>query len=87
MTRRYTYSRAIKTPAGLETFTAQEWDSFDEAKTAVDKGIRDRMLQVEAAASEIVPPGSRPTNTNGEGNVIMGANAPIQNTAPVFPKK
>ncbi len=45
MTRRYTYSRTIDTPEGKETFTAQEWDSFDEARTAVEKGVHDRRLQ------------------------------------------
>jgi len=33
--RKYTYSRTI----GIHTFTANEFDSFDEAVTAVEKGI------------------------------------------------
>lgn len=31
---------------GTEVFTAQEFDSFDEAKIAVDKGIRDRKIEL-----------------------------------------
>jgi hypothetical protein len=46
MSRRYTYSRTINTPEGAETYTAEAFDSFDEAKTQVDKGIHDRKLQL-----------------------------------------
>lgn len=46
MSRRYTYARTIPTVEGQETFTAAEWDSFDEAKTAVEKGIRDRKIEL-----------------------------------------
>lgn len=45
--RRYTYSRTINTIEGTEKFEAHEWDSFDEARTAVEKGIRDRKIQLE----------------------------------------
>lgn len=48
MAKKYTYSRQIATGAGLETFSAVEFDSFDEAIVAVDKGIKDRQLQVPA---------------------------------------
>lgn len=48
MSRRYTYSRSIRTEEGVETFTAEEFDSFDEAKNAVDRGINDRKLQIAA---------------------------------------
>ncbi len=48
MSRRYTYSRQIRSSEGQETFTAEQFDSFDEAKKAVDKGVRDRMLEIEA---------------------------------------
>lgn len=46
--RRYTYSRTINTVEGVEKFEAHEWDSFDEAKAAVERGINDRKLQIEA---------------------------------------
>lgn len=42
--KRYTYSRSIKTPEGNETFTADQFDSFDEAISAVNKGIYEREL-------------------------------------------
>lgn len=54
MSRRYTYSRTIDTPEGKETFTAEQFDSFDEARAAVEKGVRDRRLQFPAQA--VVPP-------------------------------
>ena len=46
MAKKYTYSRQIATGAGLETFSAVEFDSFDEAIVAVDRGIKDRQAQV-----------------------------------------
>lgn len=48
MAKKYTYSRQIATGAGLETFSAVEFDSFDEAIVAVDRGIKDRQAQVLA---------------------------------------
>jgi hypothetical protein len=47
MSKRYTYSRTIN-PTGKsdEIFSAVEFDSFDEAIRAVEKGIHDRRLQV-----------------------------------------
>lgn len=47
MSRRYTYSRTIKTVDGDETFSAVEFDSFDEAQRAVAKGISDRLLELK----------------------------------------
>jgi len=43
--RKFTYSRQIVTPEGVETFTASEFDSFEEGQKAVEKGIYDRKLQ------------------------------------------
>lgn len=45
MAKKYTYSRAIETPEGVESFSAVEFDSFDEAIKAVDRGVSDRKLQ------------------------------------------
>lgn len=50
MSRRYTYARTIDGPEGPETFTAVEFDSFDEAITAAEKGIHDRKLQIASPA-------------------------------------
>lgn len=47
MSKRYTYSRSIKTQEGEETFTADQFDSFDEAIKIVDKGIYDRKLELK----------------------------------------
>lgn len=44
MSRRYTYSRTIDTIVGKETFSAVEFDSFDEGIKAVEKGIYERKL-------------------------------------------
>lgn len=46
MSKRYTYSRAFHSNHGQEVFTAVEFDSFDEAIKAVDKGIYDRKLEL-----------------------------------------
>lgn len=46
MSKRYTYSKTINVADGQETYSAVEFDSFDEAKKAVDKGIHDRMLEL-----------------------------------------
>lgn len=51
MSRRYTFSRTIETPDGKETFTAEQFDSFDEARNAVEKGVRDRRLQFPQGAA------------------------------------
>lgn len=45
MSKRYTYSRSIDVGVGPETFTAVEFDSFDEARKAVERGIHDRKLE------------------------------------------
>ena len=62
MSKKYTYSRSIvgkvnfideeRTTADEETFTAVEFDSFDEAIRAVDKGINDRMVELKAIADK-----------------------------------
>lgn len=51
MAKKFTYSRMIVTDAGSETFTASEFDSFDEAQRVVEKGIHDRRLQLDAEKS------------------------------------
>lgn len=47
MTRRYTYSKTLKVGGNgeTETFTAVEFDSFEEARKVVDSGIKDRDTQ------------------------------------------
>lgn len=52
MSRRYTYSQTIKTEVGFETFTATEFDSFDEAQRAVEKGVYNRKLELEEATKK-----------------------------------
>lgn len=47
MSKRYTYSRMIVTDEGSETFTAVEFDAFDEAVKIVDRGIYERKLELE----------------------------------------
>lgn len=48
MARHYTFSREVEVLGKKETFTAVEFDSFDEAVRAVDKGINDRKLETSA---------------------------------------
>lgn len=61
MSKRYTYSKTINVPDGQETYSAVEFDSFDEAKKAVDKGIHDRMLELspKVASNTIVGLGKK----------------------------
>lgn len=48
--KKYTYSRALELDptCGIETFQACEFDSWEECQAAVEKGIKDRRLQIEA---------------------------------------
>ncbi len=49
---KYTLSRKIDTPDGEEVFTAHEFASFDEARVALDKGVRDRKLQIKESKKQ-----------------------------------
>ena len=55
MSKKYTYSREVKTTKGVERFTAVEFDSFDEAIKAVDKGIYDREISLAALIKTSIP--------------------------------
>lgn len=46
MAKKFTFSRQIVTPEGVETFEACEFDSFDEAKKVVDKAVYERRLEI-----------------------------------------
>lgn len=67
MSKRFTYARSMMTVEGHEVFTAVEFDSFDEAITAVEKGIRDRA----AALKEKYPGGT--VGQNAVRQAIMDA--------------
>ena len=54
MSRKYTISRTIKTPYGDETFTAVEFESFDEARVALEKGVYDRKLQLDQESKKVI---------------------------------
>lgn len=64
MSHKYSYSRTLTIVKHVddgdekhhhdmtqETFTAVEFDSFDEARKEVDKAIRDRRLELEKTKS------------------------------------
>lgn len=55
MSKKYTYSRGVSLGLGIETFTAVEFDSFDEAIKAVDKGVADRKNEVEKLNKPAMP--------------------------------
>lgn len=57
MANKYTYSRTIETSFGMETFKFEGGASFDESKREVEKGIRDRLLEIKKEASST--PGGR----------------------------
>jgi hypothetical protein len=54
MAKRYTYSRSILADdqGNQEVFTAVEFDSFDEAIAAVERGIYDRRLTLKKKAPD-----------------------------------
>lgn len=56
--RKFTFS---KTTSWGETFTAVEFDSFDEAIKAVEKGVSDRALDVGPKAAGLL--GAAPTQS------------------------
>ena len=59
--RKFTYTRAVQTKEGREEFSAVEFDSFDEAIKAVDKGIYERKLSL---TPPVIPtPEQQPTST------------------------
>lgn len=64
MAKKYTYSRTIFTPDGNpHQFTAVEFDSFEEAIKAVDKGIYDfKLVLVPQGAGLMgsIDPGFKP---------------------------
>jgi len=70
--RKFTYSRQIETPEGVETFTASEFDSFEEGQKAVDKGIYDRKLNfprpsiMETKTPPPLPPTKNETGTGAK---------------------
>lgn len=77
MAKRYTYSRTFNHNGEVETFTAAEFDSFDEAIKAVDKGIYDRELSLgkkpgkrdnkeDANTSTGAPSSNVPLTTGGQ---------------------
>ncbi len=68
MAKKYTYSRMIHTPEGQESFTAVEFDAFDEAQKVVEKAIHDRNLELDK---------KYPKGTNsGLGRADMGMGFP-----------
>lgn len=67
MARRYTYSRQIETPEGKETFSAVEFDSFDEAINVVERGIKDRRLAIQGLHAQAPAPSVQGPNTTGGG--------------------
>ena len=75
---RYCYSREIKTIEGAETFAVVEAASFDEAKKEVDKGIRDRRLELADKHFDVhIPAQPEPVAVESKGNATPAAsNAP-----------
>ena len=75
MGKKFTFSRSIVNDLGeKEVFTAVEYDSFEEARTAVNKGIRDRLYEIDFAIKPF------PISTPPLGAQIMGSqklNPPI----------
>lgn len=69
MAKRFTYSKTIHTFEGPETFTAVEFDSFDEAIKAVERGIYERRLEI-----------GKKTAANGPGVLTDHRNPPPTGT-------
>lgn len=67
--RKFTYSRQIVTQDGVETFTASEFDSFEEGQKAVEKGIYDRKLQLPKIVNTPAPTNQGSTTFNPTANI------------------
>lgn len=84
MAKKYTYTRTVSTVEGQEAFTASEFDSFEEAKKAVDRGIYDRMLELDKAgklprqSTASVPGPAKVSDNKGDENTTR-ANTPTGN--------
>ncbi len=89
--RKFTYSRTLHSIEGTETFTAEAFDSFDEAQRAVEHGIRDRKIQLAEkysgsgigggtalSSTPAMPTGVRPSQnpSDNEGNGTSDGNPP-----------
>lgn len=84
---RYCYSREIKTIEGAETFAVVEAASFDEAKKEVDKGIRDRRLELAAKHFDVKlnPPSTQAGLAGAPTSATLGytvGNGPTASNAP-----
>lgn len=93
MSKRFTYSRTVTTPGlgrdrEIETFTADGFDSFEEAKKAVDKGIYDRKLEMaeesrkqqektEAEMTAAQRENHPDTNQSGNSSMRTGTTRPV----------
>lgn len=77
---RYCYSREIKTIEGTETFAIVEAASFDEAKKEVDKGIRDRRLELGEKHF-----GIDPAQVGGDRTVVTPQVGPQTASTPAMP--
>ena len=75
---KFCYSREIETIEGKETFAMIETASFDEAKKEVDKGIRDRRLELADKHFDvkITESGARPVIESKGDATIASSNAP-----------
>lgn len=67
--RKYSFSRTITVDGNKETFTAVEWDAFDEAMKAVDKGIYNRMLELKSAKKSTAKSKTTPNVDSAAGRV------------------
>lgn len=74
MSKRYTYSRTQDFGVGPETFSAVEFDSFDEARKAVDRGMYDRKLEVESQKNSTTNAAQKQETRDNVGNDTTGAN-------------
>lgn len=69
---RYCYSREIETIEGKEVFAVIEYASFDEAKKEVDKGIRDRRLELADKHFDVhIPAQPEPAAVESKGNASL----------------
>ena len=83
MSKKFTFSRQIVTPEGVETFEACEFDSFDEAKKLVDKAVYERRLEIGPSAprqNTPLPPLGRDPNV-----VPVSTSGPVPKQAGIHP--
>lgn len=86
MSRRFTFSKTVSLSNkenSQETFTAVEFDSFDEAIKAVEKGIYERSIEIKAQEALVATP---PISNDSTSSPVVDVNS-SSTSRPIIRKK